>query len=137
VNSAGGRRGPGQVRLDQVVEVLFLPEDMAAGVVQLQEGLQAVEPVPGPQFLGIRGRQRDAVARRQPDQQLRLQRALDVEMQFGDRQHVRDCAARATLRSVKRSSVFPNRRWCARRQPVPVAMNRRRLIRHITGRREG
>jgi hypothetical protein len=95
-----GRRGPVQVRVRQVVEVLLLLQDPQVRIVQVQEGLQAVEPVPGPQLGDVRGRQRDAVARRQPDQQLRLERAFDVQMQLGDGEHARDSAARATLRSA-------------------------------------
>jgi len=95
-----GRRGPGQVRAGQVVEVLLLLEDTQAGVVQVQEGLQAVEPVPGPEFPGITGGQRDVVADGQLDQQLGLERAFDVQMQLSDRKHGRDSAARGTLRSA-------------------------------------
>jgi len=73
-------------------------KDLKVRVVQVQEGLQAVELVPGPEFLGVRGRQRDAVAGREPDQQLRLERAFDVQVQLSNWQHVRDSAARATLR---------------------------------------
>ena len=68
--------------------------------MQVQEGLQAVELVPGAQFGRVGGRQRDAIARRQPDQQLGLERAFDMQMQLSDRKHVRDSAARATLRSA-------------------------------------
>jgi hypothetical protein len=95
-----GRRGPVQVRLRQVVEVLLPLQDTQVRVVQVQEGLQAVELVPGPQFGRVRGRQRDAVARRQPDQQLGLKRAFDVQMQLSDGEHARDSAAGATLRSA-------------------------------------
>ncbi len=95
-----GRRGPGQVRAGQVVEVLLLLEDPQVRVVQVQEGLQAVELVPGPQFGHVRGGQRDVVARRQADQELGLERAFDVQVQLSNGQHGRDSAARATLRSA-------------------------------------
>jgi hypothetical protein len=84
----------------QVVEVLLLLQDPQVGVVQVQEGLQAVELVHGPQFGHVRSRQRHAVAGRQPDQQLRLERAFDMQMQLSDRKHVRDSAAGTTLRSA-------------------------------------
>ncbi len=35
----------------------------------------------------VRGGQRDVVARRQPDQQLRLERAFDVQVQLSDGKH--------------------------------------------------
>jgi hypothetical protein len=95
-----GRGGPVQVRLSQIVEVLFGPQYPKVGVVQVQEGLQAVEPVAGPQFGGIRGRQRDAVARGQADEQFGFEGAFDVQMEFGHGQHARDCAARITVRSA-------------------------------------
>ena len=82
-----GRDGPGQVRAGQVVEVLLSLKDPQVRVVQVQEGLQAVELVPGSQFGHVRGGQRDVVARRQADQQLWLERAFDVQMQLSDGKH--------------------------------------------------
>ena len=94
------RDGAGQVGLGQVVEVLLVPQDLEIRVVQVQEALQVAEAAPGPQFGHVRGRQGDAVACRQADQELGLQRAFDVQVQLGNGQHGRDSAARTTARSA-------------------------------------
>ena len=70
--------GPGHVE-----EVGLLDEHAGPGVVDVQEALQVGEGIGRTQRLHARVGQRDAVARRQPEDQLRLERALDVDVQLG------------------------------------------------------
>ena len=76
------RRAP-QVRRREVGEVLLGHEHGAARVVQVEERLEIVEHVRRAHRLDVRVRQRDAVARRELEHQLRLERALDVQVQLG------------------------------------------------------
>ncbi len=80
-------RSPGQVGLGQIVEVLLVPQHRQIGEVQVEEGLQILEPVPGPQLGHVGGRQRDAIAGGQLDQQLGFERAFDVQVKLGNGQH--------------------------------------------------
>jgi len=70
--------GPGQVE-----EILLGAQHVAAGVVQVEEGLQAVEGVGGAQLRAAAPTQRHPVAPRQREGQLGFERAFDVHMQFG------------------------------------------------------
>ena len=65
----------------------FLPQHPEVGVIRVEEGLQAVELVPGPQLGHVGAGQGHLVAGRQADQQLRLERAFDMNVQLSNRQH--------------------------------------------------
>src|SRR5581483_11298012 len=94
-----GRRGPGQVRPGQVVEVLLELEHAQVGVVQAEEGRQAVEAVRGPQLVHVKDRHPGAVPRGQADQQLGLERALDMDVQLGNREHADQSPERMSVSS--------------------------------------
>jgi hypothetical protein len=77
----GGRLlkvGPGHV-----VEILLLQQHAGAGVVDVEKALQVGEGIGATQRFHTRVRQRHPVALRQREDHLRLQRALDVNMQLG------------------------------------------------------
>ena len=74
-----GRRGPGQVGPGQVVEVLLDLQHAQVGIVQVEEGLQHVEPVLRTEFVHVQGRHPGAVAPGQLDQQLGLKCAPRCE----------------------------------------------------------
>ena len=83
-----GRRRAGQVRRREVVEVLLGPQHREVGVVDVEERLQVAEVrVPGGELGRVVGGQRHAVAAGQGDQQVGLERAFDVQVEFGERQH--------------------------------------------------
>src|ERR1017187_5467321 len=82
------RRGTGHVGAGRVVEVLLDLQHAQVPVVQVEKGLQAVERVLGTQFLDVQHRHPGAISCRELDQQLGLKRALDVNVQLGNRQHV-------------------------------------------------
>ena len=83
-----GRGGTGQVRRREVVEVLLGPEHRQVGVVDVEERLQVAEVrVPRAQFGRVVGRQRHVVAAGQRHEQVGLERALDVQVEFGERRH--------------------------------------------------
>ena len=67
----------------QVAKIVGRAQHVGTGVVEIEEGLQAVEIVGGSErrFIGVR--QRDAVAAGQREGQRRLQRAFDMHMQLG------------------------------------------------------
>ncbi len=70
--------GPGQV-----IEVLLGTQHVGAGVVEVEEFLQVAEVVGGAQGLDVRPGQGDAMALGQLEQQLGLQGAFQVQVQFG------------------------------------------------------
>jgi hypothetical protein len=73
--------GPGEV-----VEILLGDQHRHALIVDVEEILQVAEPISLPHRVDRRIRQADAVAARQRKHQLRLQAALDVNVQlaFGE-----------------------------------------------------
>src|ERR1700730_8662506 len=73
--------GPGEV-----VEILLRDQYRHAAIVEVEEILQVAEPISLPHGVDPRIRQADAVAARQRKHQLRLQAALDVNVQlaFGE-----------------------------------------------------
>jgi hypothetical protein len=75
--------GAQQVGPRHVVEVLLAQQHAGAGVVDVQEGLQVGEGVSLAQVLDAAVRQGHAIALRQLEDQFGLQRAFDVDMQFG------------------------------------------------------
>lgn len=77
------RRRPLEVSEHQVAEIVGGAQHVGAGVVEVEEGLQAVEIVGRPQRRLVGIRQRDAVAAGQRKGQIRLERALDMHMQLG------------------------------------------------------
>ena len=77
------RASPGQVGRREVVEVLRGAEHRHAGVVEVEERLQVAEGVGALQRRDVGERQPDAVARRELEGELRLERALDVDVQLG------------------------------------------------------
>src|SRR2546421_7753071 len=75
--------GPGQVGPGEVVEVLLFEQYAAARVIDVEEGLQVAENV-GPADVRDRGvRQGNGVSACQLEHQIRLEGALDVEMELG------------------------------------------------------
>ena len=82
VPDAVGRRPP-QVGLGQVGEVLLGAEHARAGVVEVEERLEVGEVMGPSEGRHIRVRQPDPVALGQGEDQLRLQGALDVQVQLG------------------------------------------------------
>ncbi len=72
-----------QVRPHEVVEVLLGPEHVGSLVVDVQERLQVGELVGGPDVPHVREVEGHAVPLRQLEHHLRLERALDVEVQLG------------------------------------------------------
>jgi hypothetical protein len=75
--------GAGEVGLGEVGEVLRLLEHLGELVVQVQEGLQVAEGVGPPQGVDVGVTQLHAVALRQLEGELRLERPLDVHVQLG------------------------------------------------------
>ena len=75
--------GPLQIRPGQLEKVLLVEEHGRGGVVDVQKTLQVAEGVGTPHRLGIGVGEGDAVAFADREGHLGLQRALDVEMQFG------------------------------------------------------
>ncbi|MCY1442898.1 hypothetical protein D9M71_592870 [compost metagenome] len=71
-----------QVGPGQVVEVLLAAQHVRAGIVEIEEFLQVVEGVGLAQGLDVGPGQHDAVAFGEGEQQLRLQRAFEVQVQF-------------------------------------------------------
>ncbi|MND73926.1 hypothetical protein D3C80_655120 [compost metagenome] len=71
-----------QVSPGQVVEILFGAQYVGATVIKVEEFLQVVEGVGCPQGFDIAPWQGDLVAFGQGEQQLRLQRTLQVQVQF-------------------------------------------------------
>jgi hypothetical protein len=76
-------RGPLEVGQHQVAEVGAGAQHIGAGVIQVEEGLQAVEGVGRLQRRLVGVGQRDAVAARQRKGQPGLQAALDVDVELG------------------------------------------------------
>ncbi|MNS31302.1 hypothetical protein D3C72_633540 [compost metagenome] len=72
-----------QVGPGQVVEVLLGAQHVGALVIQVEELLQVVEGIGTAQGLHIGPGQGDLVALGQGEQQLGLQRAFQVQVQFG------------------------------------------------------
>ena len=72
-----------QVGPGHVVEVLLLQQHAGAGVVDVQEALQVGEGVGAAQLLHARVGNLHAVALGQREDQLGLERALDVDVQLG------------------------------------------------------
>ena len=72
-----------QVGPGQVVEVLRGAQHIGALVIQVEEFLQIVEGVSLAQGFDVVPRQGDLVAFGQSEQQLRLQRAFQMQVQFG------------------------------------------------------
>ena len=66
-----------------VGEVALVQQHAGAGVVDVEEALQIGEGIGGAQGLDVRIGERDAVALRQREDQLGLERALDVDVQLG------------------------------------------------------
>ena len=73
---------PLQVRPRQVIKILLGLQHTGPGVVDVEEGLQVAEGIRRPHFLHVRVGQRNAVALGQLEQQFRLQRPLDVQVQL-------------------------------------------------------
>ena len=67
----------------QFVEILFRLQDRRPCVVEIEEGLQIVEQVRRARCLDAGVGQRDVVALREFEHQLRFKRPLDVQMQLG------------------------------------------------------
>jgi hypothetical protein len=77
-----------EVRHRERVEVAAVAQDVAAGVVEIEERLQVVERVGGADRLDRGVRERHAVLGRQAEHHLRLEGALDVEVEL----HLREAA---------------------------------------------
>jgi hypothetical protein len=75
--------GPGEVGIGEVGEVLRPLEDGGQLVVEVQEGLQVRERVRAPQFVELGVPQARAVPGGEVERQLRLQGALEVQVQLG------------------------------------------------------
>ena len=81
--------GSGQVSGRELVEVPFLDEHRACPVIDVQERLQVAEPIGAPDRVRIGVREPDAVAPRELEHQLGLERPLDMQVQLGLRQRER------------------------------------------------
>ncbi len=79
-----------EIHVGQLGEIVFGAEHVHPGVVEVEERLQVGELVGAPQRLDRRVGQRHAVALGEREDQLRLERALDVqvELRFRDRERV-------------------------------------------------
>src|ERR1700726_3390375 len=75
--------GPCHVCPGQVVEILFLEQYPAAGVIDVEERLQVAEYVGTADLLNRGIGQANAVSTGQREHQLGFERALDVKMQLG------------------------------------------------------
>ena len=75
--------GPNQIGPGQVIEVLFLEKYAAARVIDVEEGLQVAENISVAHVLDRGIGQRNSVSACQLEHQLRLECALDVEMELG------------------------------------------------------
>src|ERR1700730_201540 len=74
---------PREIGSGHFIEIDTLLKNREAEIEEIEERLQTVEPVGAPKCLGVAVRQTDAIARRQLDEQLGFQRALEMHMQFG------------------------------------------------------
>ena len=74
---------PLQIGPGHVVEVLLGQEHAGAGVVDVQKALQVSEGIGAAQVVHAGIGQREAIALRHLEDQLGLERAFDVDMQFG------------------------------------------------------
>ena len=75
--------GPLEIRPRQIMEVLFGVEHRSGGIVDVEKALQVGEGKRLSQRLRRFVRQRNAIAVADLEGQLRLERALDVHMEFG------------------------------------------------------
>ena len=80
-HALGGR--PLEIGQGELVEVLLGDEHGAAGVVEVEEGLEVGEDVGLPHGFDVGVGQVDAVAVGQGEHHLRLERAFDVEVELG------------------------------------------------------
>jgi hypothetical protein len=78
--------GPLQVRGGEFGEVAFGDEHAAAGVVDVEERLEIAEHVRAADRVDVGERQRDTVAARELEHDVRLKGAFDVEVKFGFRE---------------------------------------------------
>ena len=69
-----------EIRHCHVLEILCLNQHARAGVVDVEEALQVGERIGGAQRSHARVRERDAIALRQREDQLGLERAFDVDV---------------------------------------------------------
>ena len=76
-------RGAFEIGPGHVVEILLVQQHAGAGVVDVEEALQVGEGVGAAQLFHARVGNGDAVALRQREDQLGLERALDVDVQLG------------------------------------------------------
>ncbi|MNJ71057.1 hypothetical protein D3C77_675600 [compost metagenome] len=72
-----------QVGPGQVVEILLGTQYIGATVVQIEKFLEIAEGIGATQGIDIAPGQRDLVALGQAEQQFGLQRAFEVQVQFG------------------------------------------------------
>jgi hypothetical protein len=72
-----------EVRPGHVVEVLLVQQHAGPGVVDVEEGLQVGEGVGRAQRLDARIGEREPVPLRQRENEFRLERALDVDVELG------------------------------------------------------
>ncbi len=75
--------GPGEVGVGEVGEVPLGPQNGHQLVVQVQKGLQVLEPVRLAEGVRVGVRQGHAVARGELEHELRFQGAFDMQVQFG------------------------------------------------------
>ena len=76
-------RSAQQIGPRQVVKILLAQEHAGTGVINIQKTLQVAEGIRTAQRVNVGVRQRHAIAGGQRKNQLRLQRAFDVNMQLG------------------------------------------------------
>ncbi len=72
-----------EIFVSQVMEVLLRDQDLRAGVIDVEEGLQVGELVCGANLIDTAIRNLYAVPLRELHHQLGLERAFDVQMKFG------------------------------------------------------
>ena len=72
-----------EIGLRQVPKIPGVAQHGGAGVVHVEELLQVREPVCAAQVLDARVGEHDAVLRGEPEGELRLEGALDVDVEFG------------------------------------------------------
>ena len=92
------RRHSIEVGDSEIAKVLPGPQYVARRVVDVEEVLQVAEVVRGLHRCYVWVGQRDVVATGEREHQLRLQRSLDVDVQFGLFEQIRDVGARLNQR---------------------------------------
>ena len=122
----------------QLVEVVLADQHAGARVVDVEEALQVGERVRRAQRRDGGMRERDAVAPREPEDELGLERALDVDVQLRLRHRLQQRGQALAARSRRdssagRSGVMDVRREHDKHSVVPAKAGTQRLSSDATG----